>query len=94
MLEFLQYFEFLRKHAPNVYFFQKFERRFETKRRSASQRRPVDWPRRELAIEGIFFDPMPIFDIVMAGQRLISAIWRSRPNRPNLNFGDLAILEI
>ena len=54
-----------------------FERRVETKRRNASQRRPVDWPRKELAIEGIFFDHMPIFDPVMVGQRL--------------NFGDLVL---
>ena len=78
---FLQYFELLRAHAPIFVIFPKiannFERRFEIKRGSASQRRPVDWPRRELAIEGIFFDYMQIFDPVMRGQRL--------------NFGDLVL---
>ena len=45
-----------------------FERCFETKRRSASQQKRVDWPRRVLSIEGIFFDPMSIFDRIIAGQ--------------------------
>ena len=47
-----------------------FERRFETKRRSALQRRPVDWSRRELAIEGVFLDPLPIFDPALTGEKL------------------------
>ena len=45
--------------------------RFETKRRSASRRRPIDCSRRVLAIGGIFFDPRSTFDLVMAGQRSI-----------------------
>ena len=45
--------------------------RFETKRRSASQKRPIDCSRRVLAIVGIFFDPRSTFDLVMAGQMSI-----------------------
>ena len=45
--------------------------RFETKRRSASRKRPVDCSRRVLAIGGIFFDPRSTFHLVMAGQRSI-----------------------
>ena len=45
--------------------------RFETKRRSASRKRPNDCSRRVLAIGGIFFDPRSTFDLVMAGQRSI-----------------------
>ena len=45
--------------------------RFETKRRSASRKRPIDCSRRVLAVGGIFFDPRSTFDLVMAGQRSI-----------------------
>ena len=43
--------------------------RFETRRRSASQQRPSECSRRDLAIERITFGPRSIFDLVMAGQR-------------------------
>ena len=45
--------------------------RFETKRRSASRKRPIDCSRRVLAIGGIFFEPRSTFDLVIAGQRSI-----------------------
>ena len=46
--------------------------RRETKRRSASRKRPIDCSRRVLAIGGIFFDPRwSTFDLVMAGQKSI-----------------------
>ena len=45
--------------------------RFETKRRSASRKRPIDWFRRVLAYGGILFYPRSTFDLVMAGQRSI-----------------------
>ena len=41
---------------------------FETKRRSASRKRPIDGSRRVLAIGGIFFDPRSTFGLVMTGQ--------------------------
>ena len=43
--------------------------RFQTKRRRASRKRPVDCSRRVLAIGDIIFGPRSIFDPVMAGQR-------------------------
>ena len=43
--------------------------RFETKRRSASQKKAIDCSRRVLAIGGILFYPRSTFDLVMAGQR-------------------------
>ena len=42
--------------------------RFPTKRRRASRKRPADCARRVLAIGGIIFGTMSIFDQVMAGQ--------------------------
>ena len=42
--------------------------RFETKRRSALAKRPIDCSRRVPAIGGIFFDPRSTFDLAMAGQ--------------------------
>ena len=42
---------------------------FQTKRRRASRKRPVDCSRRVLAIGGIIFGPRSIFDPVMAGKR-------------------------
>ena len=46
--------------------------RFETKRRSASRKRPIDCSRRVLAIGGIFFFyPRSTFDLVMGGKRSI-----------------------
>ena len=54
-----------------------FGRRFEAKCRSASQQEPVDSSQRELATECIFFNPLSIFDPVMADQML--------------NFGDLFV---
>ena len=46
-------------------------KRFKTKRRSASQQRPVDCSRQVLAISGIIFYPRSTFDLVMTGQRSI-----------------------
>ena len=37
--------------------------RFETKRRSASRKRPIDCSQRVLAIGGIFFYPRSTFDV-------------------------------
>ena len=48
--------------------------RFQTKRRRAWRKRPVDCSRRVLAIGGIIFGPRSIFDPVMAGQR--SFFWK------------------
>ena len=45
--------------------------RLETKRRSASRKRPMNCSRRVLAIGGIFYDPRSTFDLVMTGQRSI-----------------------
>ena len=45
--------------------------RFETKRRSPSQKGPIDCSRRVLAIGGIIFDPRSTFELVMAGQMSI-----------------------
>ena len=45
--------------------------RFETNRRSASRKTPIECSRRVLAIGGIFFDPRSTFTLVMAGQRSI-----------------------
>ena len=45
--------------------------RFETKLRSASEKKPIDCSRRVLAIGGIFFDSRSTFDLVMGGQRSI-----------------------
>ena len=43
--------------------------RFETKRRSVSQQKPVDWSRRVLAIDGMFFELRSLFNPVMMLQR-------------------------
>ena len=45
--------------------------RFETKRRSALRKTPIDCSRRVLAIGGIFFYLKSTFDLVMTGQRSI-----------------------
>ena len=80
MFELLQYFEFLRGHAPNVCYFPKnpinFERRFETKHRNALQQNKLIG-RDEYSRLMVYFYPRPIFDPVMAGQML--------------NFGDLLV---
>ena len=81
MFEFLQYFEFLRGHAPNVCFFSlKFEQFWEAFRNQAPQRfaTKISWLVATSTHDWWYiFYPRPIFDPVMAGQML--------------NFGDLLV---